>query len=75
MQQPRALGLIGDVKAIPPLCNIVVDGKFNDQVRGFAVCALGLIGEKTDLPWYNAVTENYNYRACPASLAEIFDLL
>ncbi|MFH2002982.1 MAG: HEAT repeat domain-containing protein, partial [Planctomycetota bacterium] len=71
----RALGLIGDVHAIPLLCEIVGDKKTNDTIRGFAVCALGLIGEKTDLPWYAVITENFNYRSCAASLTEIFDLL
>ncbi len=49
-----ALGWIGDQRAIEPLCAIVESSQAPDRVRAFAAVALGLLGEKDQLPW-NAV--------------------
>ncbi|MBU0755504.1 MAG: HEAT repeat domain-containing protein [Planctomycetes bacterium] len=71
----QALGLIGDISAISPLRDILDDKKANDLARAFAAVALGIIGEKSDLPWYNVITSNYNYRAKVAAISEVYDLL
>ncbi|MHC4943371.1 MAG: HEAT repeat domain-containing protein [Planctomycetota bacterium] len=71
----QALGLIGDISAIAPLRKILEDRKANDLARAFAAVALGIIGEKTDLPWYTIITANYNYRAKVAAISEVYDLL
>lgn len=71
----QALGLIGDISAIAPLRKILDDKKTNDLARAFAAVALGIIGEKTDLPWYNVITANYNYRAKVSAISEVYDLL
>lgn len=49
-----ALGWIGDQRAIEPLCAIVESSQAPDRVRAFAAVALGLLGEKDQLPW-NAI--------------------
>lgn len=71
----QALGLIGDTSAIEPLREILTDKKANDLARAFSAVALGIIGEKSDIPWYNTITEHFNYRASVEAISEIYDLL
>lgn len=71
----KALGLIGDVSAIEPLRQILDDKNANKLARAFAAVALGIIGEKTDLPWNYVVSQNYNYRAKVDSISEVLDIL
>lgn len=71
----KALGLVGDVRAIQPLSNILSDKKANDLARAFSAVALGIIGEKTDLPWYTRIIEHYNYRASVEAISEIYSWL
>lgn len=71
----KALGLIGDTSAIAPLRKILEDQSANPLARAFSAVALGIIGEKTDLPWNSAVSENYNYRAKVDSISEVLDIL
>ncbi|HTE05759.1 MAG TPA: HEAT repeat domain-containing protein, partial [Planctomycetota bacterium] len=47
----RAVGLIGGQGSISSLAGLASDGKSSDLARAFACVALGLVGEKTDLPW------------------------
>jgi HEAT repeat protein len=71
----QALGLVGDRRAVDGLVKVLEDRAQPAQRRGFAAAGLGLLGEKSDLPW-NAIFEvASNYRAKTPSLAEIFDLL
>ena len=51
------------------------DGKANALARAFSAVALGIIGEKTDLPWNAVISENFNYRAKVDALSEVLDIL
>ncbi len=57
----RALGLIGDQSAIGPLTTILGDPDAGSLARSCAATALGVLGEKTDLPWGAVLAENFNY--------------
>ncbi len=71
----KALGLIGDISAIAPLRSILNDDNINKLARAFAAVALGIIGEKSDLPWNSVISENYNYRAKSEAISEVLDIL
>ncbi len=71
----HALGLIGDRRAITPLLAIVEDPENTEIERGFACVALGMLSEKTDLPWNAPFSVNANYLASVPALAEILDIL
>jgi HEAT repeat protein len=71
----QALGLIGDQRAIEPLASVLADRTRTGVQRGFAAVALGLIGEKTELPWHSAISVGLNYHARTAALSELLDLL
>ncbi len=71
----QALGLIGDRDAVAPLLELLNDGKQHALRRGFAAVGLGLLAEKSDLPWNAVFTVGSNYRAKTPALAEIFDIL
>ncbi|MFO0980368.1 MAG: hypothetical protein U1E76_01270 [Planctomycetota bacterium] len=71
----QALGLIGDKSAIDPLKNILSDKTKNGKQRGFAAVALGLLAEKSDLPWNAEISVGLNYRAKTAAISEILDIL
>ncbi len=71
----KALGLIGDKTAIQPLQELIADKKAPGLARAFGCVAIGLIGEKTNLPWNTRLSENTNYRTVVPSLYEILDIL
>lgn len=71
----RALGLIGDRDSIAPLVRIAQDEDTQALTRAFACVALGLVGEKTDLPWNARIKAGNNYRAKVPSMAEVLDIL
>lgn len=71
----KALGLIGDQESIAPLKNIATDTNAKKLTRAFACVALGIVGEKTDLPWNAAISANNNYRAKTESIEEVLDIL
>ncbi|MBI4879288.1 MAG: HEAT repeat domain-containing protein [Planctomycetes bacterium] len=71
----KALGLIGDKTAIASLERLIKDGKAPGLARAFACVAVGLIGEKTELPWNEPLSSNANYRTVVPSLYEILDIL
>lgn len=71
----RSIGLIGDRSAIEPLQELVTDERAPGLGRAFACVALGLLGEKTNVPWNTKVTENANYRTVVPFLYEIADIL
>ena len=71
----QALGLIGDRSAIQPLLTVAGDSRCQELQRGFAAVALGLLAEKSDLPWNTVFACNSNYRARVPALAEILDIL
>jgi HEAT repeat protein len=71
----KALGLIGDTEAVAPLLDIAQDAKKQDIVRAFACVALGIVCEKTDLPWNARISANNNYRARVPAIDEVLDIL
>jgi len=71
----QALGLIGDRSAVDPLLTILRNESKQPQARGFAAVALGIIAEKTQLPWNAVFSVNSNYRAKVPALSEILDIL
>ena len=71
----KALGLIGDKNALPGLYELATDSKAPGLARAFSCVAIGLIGEKTDLPWNTPLSEHTNYRTVVPSLYEILDIL
>src|SRR5262249_13151485 len=71
----QALGLIGDRRAVDGLVKVLEDGSQPPQRRGFAAAGLGLLGEKSDLPWTAIFEVASNYRAKTPSIKELFDLL
>lgn len=71
----QALGQVGDVRAIEPLKKLLENSKNKDLARAFAVVALGIIGEKTPLPWNTQISANCNYGASTVALFEVLDIL
>ena len=71
----KALGLIGDRDAIGPLNQIASDESKQKITRAFACVALGIVGEKTDLPWNAKISAHNNYRAKVPSIEEVLDIL
>lgn len=71
----KAIGLIGDSEAIQPLQELIKDERAPGLARAFGCVALGLVGEKTPLPWNVELIENANYRTVLSPLYEIADIL
>jgi len=71
----KALGLIGDSSAIDPLKQIATDKSMGDITRAFACVALGMVCEKTSLPWNARISADNNYRARVPAIDEILDIL
>ena len=71
----KALGLIGDRDAIGPLLALSANDNKTELTRAFASVALGIVGEKTDLPWNAAISEDNNYRARVPAIDEVLDIL
>lgn len=71
----QAVGLIGDKSAVDPLLQIVKNESAQPMSRGFAEVALGILAEKTPLPWYIVFSVDANYRAKVDALSEILDIL
>jgi len=71
----QAVGLIGDKSAVNPLLDIVKNESQQPMSRGFAEVALGILAEKTPLPWYIVFSVDANYRAKVDALSEILDIL
>jgi HEAT repeat protein len=71
----KALGLVGDRRAVEPLGRILHDPALHGLARAFAAVALGIIGEKTDLPWNTVVSENCNPAVSTEAIREVLDIL
>lgn len=71
----RAVGLIGDRSAIADLSKIVLDENASGLARGFGCVALGLLAEKSELPWNAGISIGINYRTEVPALREILDIL
>ena len=71
----KAIGLIGDKSAIQQLSDLVGDKRAPGLARAFGCVAIGLIGEKSNLPWNVRLSEGANYRTVVPALYEILDIL
>jgi HEAT repeat protein len=71
----QALGLIGDRTAIPPLVAIARNEDLPALSRGFALVALGNLGEEQPLPVLSQLSRDLNYRAMVEALQEVLDVL
>ena len=72
----QGLGFIGDVSAVPTLTEMVKDRKkFKDATRAFAAVALGLLGDKDNIPILSKIAENNNYLQRTEALAELLTIL
>ncbi len=71
----KALGLIGDEDAVAPLRAIAEDESIGVVTRAFACVALGIVCEKTPLPWNAAISQDNNYRARVPAIDEVLDIL
>ncbi|MFH0946651.1 MAG: HEAT repeat domain-containing protein, partial [Planctomycetota bacterium] len=71
----KALGSVGDRTAIEPLLELVQARSRPGLARAFGAVALGLIGEKTPLPWNSRVSVGANYMAAFYTQTEIMDIL
>ncbi len=71
----KALGLIGDKGSIEALKQVANDERQQKLTRAFACVALGIIGEKNELPWNAAISAHNNYCAKLQSMDEVLDIL
>ena len=71
----HAVGRIRDPSAIDPLLQKVEDKHAHALVRAFACVALGLLAERSAMPWNAEMSIGLNYRARTAAIAEILDTL
>jgi len=71
----QALGLIGDERAIEGLTRLANDETQATAARAFACVSLGLLAERTALPWNAPIKAGSNYRARVPALDEVFDIL
>ena len=69
------LGLIGDRSVVNELSTLVTDKGANSMARAFACVAIGLIGEKSSLPWNAPLSTHGNYRTSVSALYEVLDIL
>lgn len=65
-----ALGFIGDDRSIRPLMAVLADPEKTALARAFAAAALGIVGDKDDLPWGSRYSVDVNYRANVSTLID-----
>ena len=71
----RSLGRIGDRSAITALSQIALDATRPESTRGLAVVALGLLGERGDVPWNAKLRELHNPEVRVDALQLVLDIL
>ena len=71
----KAIGNVGDRTALSPLLKLAQDRRRPGLARGFACVAIGLVGEKTPLPWNTRVNVGANYLAAFYTQSEIMAIL
>ena len=59
----KALGFIGDAQSVEPLIATMENPKLTPRARGLAAAALGLVGDRDELPWSTKIAVGLNYRA------------
>ncbi len=58
-----AVGFLRDRRVLRPLLDLLLDKKLPPLSRAFAAVALGMVGDKEDLPWNSKIASGLNYRA------------
>jgi HEAT repeat protein len=71
----KALGLLGGSGAIDALVELAEQEQLPEFRRAFAVVSLGLLAEKTELPWNAAYLIDANFTTVLRPLQEVFDIL
>ena len=71
----QGLGLIGDEGAGLPLLDMVADEKREELSRAFATVALGLLGERGELPFNAALRADNNYLQQTPAVSEVLRIL
>jgi len=71
----NALGLVGDGRALPQLVELANDADEASLPRAFACVALGLLGERGELPFHVTLREHNNYGAQVPAIAEVLRIL
>jgi HEAT repeat protein len=71
----KALGLLGGIASVEPLIALAQEQSIPEFRRAFAVVALGLLAEKTELPWNWRYLVDANYTTVLRPLQEVFDVL
>jgi HEAT repeat protein len=71
----KALGLVGGQGSADALRRMAEDPALPELQRGFAVVAIGLLAEKTPLPWNVPFLIDANYTVPLRPLEEVLDLL
>jgi HEAT repeat protein len=71
----QALGLIGNQSVGPPLVGMAVDDSRHELSRAFATVALGLLGERGELPFNAALRADNNYLHQTPAFAEVLRIL
>ncbi|MBK7644333.1 MAG: HEAT repeat domain-containing protein [Planctomycetes bacterium] len=64
----RAIGQIGDARVFDPMLALAQDRGLPGSTRAFATIALGMLGERGDLPWYVPLARDRNYIAVTPTL-------
>ena len=70
----RALGQIGDSQAVERLAALALDPTRKIEVRSYSCVALGLIAEKTSMPWNTPLSVDANYLVSLQSQSEVLNL-
>ncbi len=65
-----ALGMIGDSRSVTALLDLLHSSEATELARSFGAVALGIVGDKEDLPWNSKIGVNSNYRANTLSLTD-----
>ncbi len=71
----RSIGIVGDRASLEPLMKLASKKGKPSLVRAFSIVAIGLLGEKTPLPWNARIAENANYLANFPVMQEVLDIL
>lgn len=71
----RALGTVGGREALGPLVSLALDDTRPVIARAFACVALGLVAERTDLPFNEPMRANLNYGATGDALYRVLSIL
>ena len=71
----KALGLVGDITAVAPLLKVVENKSRPALTRGFGCVVLGLLGERTRLPWNAHLKYGSNYLVPFRVQSEVLDIL